>query len=111
MPIAITVVHSPRPREVREISLLVDDGCTAEQAARLSGLLSGAPQAVGKPADFGVWGRKVPPSHVLRANDRVELYRALTVDPKVARRERFVRQGAKAAGLFAQRRAGAKAGY
>lgn len=111
MPIAITVVHSPRPREVREIPLLVDDGCTAEQAVRLSGLLSDRPHAAGKPADFGVWGRKVPPGHVLRANDRVELYRALTVDPKVARRERFVRQGAKTAGLFAQRRTGAKAGY
>jgi len=33
------------------------------------------------------------------------------VDPKVARRERFARQGAKTAGLFAKRRAGAKAGY
>jgi putative ubiquitin-RnfH superfamily antitoxin RatB of RatAB toxin-antitoxin module len=50
---------------------------------------------------------------VLSNNDRMEIYRALTVDPKVARRERFARQGAKkkAAGLFARRRAGAKAGY
>jgi putative ubiquitin-RnfH superfamily antitoxin RatB of RatAB toxin-antitoxin module len=37
--------------------------------------------------------------------------RTLKVDPKVARRERFVKQGAKAAGLFSQRRAGGKAGY
>jgi hypothetical protein len=29
----------------------------------------------------------------------------------VARRERFSKQGAKSAGLFAQRRAGSKAGY
>ena len=59
----------------------------------------------------GVWGRKVPHSHVLQDGDRVELYRALLVDPKVARRERFVGQGTKSAGLFAKRRAGAKAGY
>nr|MCU0926665.1 RnfH family protein [Hydrogenophaga sp.] len=48
---------------------------------------------------------------VLREGDRVEVYRLLRVDPKVARRERFVGQGARRAGLFAQRRPGSKAGY
>ena len=33
------------------------------------------------------------------------------IDPKVARRERFSKQGAGTAGLFAQRRQGAKPGY
>ena len=60
---------------------------------------------------MNVWGRKVPLAHMLRADDRVEVYRPLQVDPKVARRERFVRQGAKSAGLFTKRRPGAKAGY
>jgi putative ubiquitin-RnfH superfamily antitoxin RatB of RatAB toxin-antitoxin module len=41
----------------------------------------------------------------------VEIYRPLTVDPKVARRERFAKQGARATGLFVKKRAGAKAGY
>jgi len=59
----------------------------------------------------GVWGTRVSVSHLLLDGNRLELYRPLTVDPKVARRERFVRQGAKSAGLFAKRRAGAKAGY
>ena len=54
---------------------------------------------------------KVPLAYMLRADDRVEVYRPLQVDPKVARRERFVRQGAKSAGLFTKRRPGAKAGY
>ncbi len=43
--------------------------------------------------------------------DRLEIYRPLTVDPKVARRERFSRQGARTTGLFARRRAGGKSGY
>jgi putative ubiquitin-RnfH superfamily antitoxin RatB of RatAB toxin-antitoxin module len=47
----------------------------------------------------------------LRDQDRVEVYRPLRVDPKVARRERFVKQGARAAGLFVKRRVGAKPGY
>lgn len=59
----------------------------------------------------GIWGRKVALGHALRDQDRVEIYRPLLVDPKVARRERFARQGAKSAGLFATRRNGAKAGY
>ncbi|HYP70717.1 MAG TPA: RnfH family protein, partial [Variovorax sp.] len=47
----------------------------------------------------------------LKDGDRLELCRDLVVDPKVARRERFARQGARGTGLFAKRRTGAKAGY
>jgi putative ubiquitin-RnfH superfamily antitoxin RatB of RatAB toxin-antitoxin module len=47
----------------------------------------------------------------LQDHDRVEICRALTVDPKVARRARFVKQGARTTGLFARKRPGAKAGY
>ncbi len=58
-----------------------------------------------------VWGKPVEPSHVLKDGDRLEVLRPLRVDPKVARRERFQKQGAKTAGLFAKRRVGAKPGY
>jgi putative ubiquitin-RnfH superfamily antitoxin RatB of RatAB toxin-antitoxin module len=58
-----------------------------------------------------VWGKPVEPSHLLKDGDRLEVLRSLRVDPKVARRERFQKQGAKTAGLFAKRRAGAKPGY
>jgi hypothetical protein len=37
--------------------------------------------------------------------------RPLKVDPKEARRQRFVKQGTRGAGLFANRRPGAKPGY
>jgi len=60
---------------------------------------------------IGVWGRKVGLSHVLRDNDRVEIYRQLTVDPKVARRERFAKQGARTTGLFKTKRKDSAAGY
>lgn len=59
----------------------------------------------------GIWGRKAARATPLREADRVEFWRDLRVDPKVARRERFRSQGAKTAGLFAQRRPGAKSGY
>ncbi|MNL58374.1 hypothetical protein D3C87_1820040 [compost metagenome] len=47
----------------------------------------------------------------LKDGDRIELCRPLTVDPKVARRERFQRQGARGTGLFANKRKGGKDGY
>jgi hypothetical protein len=50
-------------------------------------------------------GRKAGLEDVLRYRDRVEIYRPLQVDPKLARRERFRKQGVRAAGLFARRKA------
>jgi uncharacterized protein len=60
---------------------------------------------------LGIWGRRCSPQTGLQAGDRLEIYRPLKVDPKVARRERFKGQGARTAGLFARRRPGAKPGY
>lgn len=111
MSFSISLVYSPRPREVREMALTVEEGTTLGEALQLSGILANlSPQEIST-WECGVWARKAPLTQLLRPHDRVELYRALKVDPKVARRERFVRQGAKSAGLFAKRRAGAKAGY
>ena len=59
----------------------------------------------------GVWGRKVTWAHIVEDGDRVELYRPLKVDPKVARRQRFKRQGKGRTGLFANRKSGVAAGY
>lgn len=46
------------------------------------------------------WGQKLPLTQVLKSGDRIELCRELRVDPKVARRERFEKQGKRGAGLF-----------
>ena len=59
----------------------------------------------------GIWGKKVPWTQVVKADDRIELYRPLKVDPKVARRQRFKRQGKGRTGLFANRKSGSAAGY
>jgi putative ubiquitin-RnfH superfamily antitoxin RatB of RatAB toxin-antitoxin module len=59
----------------------------------------------------GIWGRKVLWTQPLQEGDRIELYRPLKVDPKVARRQRFKRQGKGRTGLFANRKSGSAAGY
>ena len=113
--LAITVCFSPAPREVFERSLQVPTGTTLQQALTLAigkpGWPSGWSEAQCHTLTPGLWGRKAAWNTPLREGDRVELYRALRVDPKVARRERFSRQGARRAGLFAKKRAGAAAGY
>lgn len=105
----VTVVYSPAPRQVLEWPLVLPAGATVADAVRASGWHEACPGS--ESADVGVWGRPCAPAQSLREGDRVELYRPLQVDPKVARRERFRRQGARAAGLFAGRRPGAKPGY
>jgi putative ubiquitin-RnfH superfamily antitoxin RatB of RatAB toxin-antitoxin module len=110
-PLNITLVYSAKAREVLELALTVPPGCTVLQAVQVSGLLQHYPRIDLASAHFGVWGRRCVPSQTLREHDRVEVYRDLTVDPKVARRERFAKQGAKTAGLFVNKREGAKAGY
>ena len=109
MKITVLVAYALAPRQVQERLLQVPAGTTVAQALATSGLLAEHPEIEGAP--LGIWGRKATGEQRLRAGDRVEVYRALRVDPKVARRERFARQGAGRSGLFAQRRAGAKAGY
>ena len=109
--IQITVVYSPSPRDVREVDLSLASSSTVLQALQASGLLQLFPLINQQATMVGVWGRKANLSQMLRENDRVEIYRPLTVDPKVARRERFAKQGARTAGLFIKKRAGAKAGY
>jgi len=107
----VTVLYSPAPREVLEWAGLLPAGASVRDALRATGW-SHAPAADGsEAADVGIWGRRCAIDQALREGDRVEVYRGLLVDPKVARRERFRKQGARAAGLFAQRRPGAKAGY
>jgi putative ubiquitin-RnfH superfamily antitoxin RatB of RatAB toxin-antitoxin module len=107
----VTVVHSPAPREVRQWEVLLADGATVLDALRASGVAEAFPALDLGAAAVGVWGRKARPDQLLADGDRVEIYRPLRVDPKVARRERFRTQGARSTGLFASRRPGAKPGY
>jgi putative ubiquitin-RnfH superfamily antitoxin RatB of RatAB toxin-antitoxin module len=107
--IQVTVCDAPAARQVREVSLTLAQGATVQDALAASGLC--APDVNVDAGSVGVWGRKAALTHALREGDRVEIWRPLQVDPKLARRERFGKQGARTAGLFAQRRPGAKPGY
>lgn len=107
----VTVAYSPAPREVFEEELGVAEGATVRDAVRESSLAARYPQLDWQAMTPGIWGRAVEWDQQVKELDRIELCRPLTVDPKIARRERFRQQGARGAGLFARRRKGGKAGY
>lgn len=107
----VTVACSPGPREVFERELEVPPGATVREAVVASGLPQALPGLDWQALTPGIWGRAVEWTRCVGELDRVELCRPLTVDPKVARRERFRQQGARGTGLFANRRKGGKAGY
>jgi putative ubiquitin-RnfH superfamily antitoxin RatB of RatAB toxin-antitoxin module len=75
----VLVVWSPGPRQVEQRLLRLPAGATLGDALRVAGIEGPA----------GVWGRVRDASTTLRDGDRVEIYRALTVDPKQARRLRY----------------------
>lgn len=98
--IRIEVMVGLAPRRVWLKALAVPVGCTLAQALECAGVwaLEGVPDAAQAWAlgwAAGVWGRKEALGHVLREGDRVELVRALVVDPKEARRVRYRKQGEK----------------
>lgn len=107
----VTVLYAPQARTVLEKMLHLPAGSTLGDAVHATGwhsrpevreLIEKGHEAA--QLSCGIWGKPCALSQVLQEGDRVELYRPLLVDPKVARRERFARQGSRTAGLFARKR-------
>lgn len=71
------------PAHASTVTLELPDGATAGDALRACGLTDGYPLA-----GLAVFGRRVGEEAVLRDGDRLELLRALAIDPKEARRRR-----------------------
>ena len=68
----------------------VDEGGTVQDAIERSGILARVPGLDLGTQKVGVYGKVVPLDAPLREGDRVEIYRAITCDPKTVPR----RQGA-----------------
>jgi uncharacterized protein len=75
------------------VPIRVPRGASVEEAVRRSGILERFPEVQLDRAAVGVHGRRVALSEMVRDGDRVEIYRPLTTDPKLARRRRAERKG------------------
>lgn len=73
------------------VALRVPAGTSAREAVRRSGLLQRFPAIDLRGGGLGIFGQRVSPNTPLDSGDRVEIYRALAIDPKEARRRRAAR--------------------
>ena len=92
--IAVEVAYA-LPDKQKIVSLLVEPGTTAYQAAQRSGLVKEFTEIDLEAAKMGIFGQalgtkglKPPREYVLQSGERVEIYRPLTADPKEVRRKR-----------------------
>jgi len=85
--IEIEVVYALPLKQVMR-QMRVHEGITAEEAVRLSGILELFPEIDLSLNKLGVFGKVVKSERILQDSDRVEIYRALPIDPKEARRRR-----------------------
>ena len=86
-PLHIEVAYA-EPGKQRLLAFQVACGTTARQAVLQSALPTEFPHVDFAAAPIGIFSKKVKDSAPLREGDRVEVYRALLIDPKENRRRK-----------------------
>ena len=74
------------------VTLRLPAGATAGEAVQASGVLERHPRIGAARHEIGIYGRMVGAHALLSDGDRVEVYRALLLEPKEARRRRALRK-------------------
>lgn len=79
-----------RPDKQKIVVLDVEEGTSAVDAVKRSGIVALFPEIDPDSDKMGIFGKaiKSPSTHELRDGDRVEVYRPLKIDPKQARLNR-----------------------
>jgi putative ubiquitin-RnfH superfamily antitoxin RatB of RatAB toxin-antitoxin module len=70
------------------IRLEVAPGTKVSDVITDSGILQLCPELATDTLRVGIWGRAVDPGTLVRHLDRIEIYRPLSADPKLVRRNR-----------------------
>ncbi len=83
----VTVCYA-RPDDVFLVRLEVREGTTIAEAMTTSGVLTRFPEIDLARNKVGVFGKLKPVDTVVRAGDRIEIYRPLQADPMESRRRR-----------------------
>ncbi len=76
------------PERQEVLVLKVEAGCTLREAILRSGILERFPEIDIARDATGIFGQIMPLTQILREGDRVEIYRPLAADPRIARRVR-----------------------
>jgi uncharacterized protein len=73
----------------------VDAGATVKIALEKSAILEDIPEFQVNDGNIGIFSRKVGLEHKLEENDRIELYRQLTLTPNEIRKRKAERKSSK----------------
>ena len=85
--IEVSVAYAAVSRQV-EIPLKVAGHCSVALAIKRSGVLAEFPEIPWPEVQVGIFGVVVTLDTVVKAGDRIEIYRPLQLDPKKARQLR-----------------------
>jgi len=80
------------PAAADAVSVSLPAGATLRDAVLASGMLQRHPEIALEKQAFGIFGKRAALDARLAPGDRVEVYRALAIDPKEARRRRAARK-------------------
>ena len=80
------------PAAADAVSVSLPAGATLRDAVLASGVLQRHPEIALEKQAFGIFGKRAALDARLAPGDRVEVYRALAIDPKEARRRRAARK-------------------
>ena len=85
-PVVVEVVYAT-PREQRLCRVDVPEGASVAAAIAASGLIEefGLHEET---LEAGIWSQRVALDMRVKRGDRIEIYRPLKIDPKLARRQR-----------------------
>lgn len=89
--VAVVVAYARSADDQRVLHVEVPYGSTVEGAIRASGLLGVCPEIELGRQKVGIFGECVPLTRLVKAGDRLEIYRPLIANPKDARRKRAQR--------------------
>ena len=84
--IDVELVLATAERQVL-LAMQVASGSTAADVIAQSGIHKEFPEVHAEELELGVWGKLVARDYVVQGGDRIELYRALRIDPREARRQ------------------------
>ena len=83
----IEVVYA-NPDAQKLYQLACNENTTVEEAIIQCGVLNDFPEIDLNLQSVGIYSEVVTLDHIVKPDDRIEIYRALTIDPKDARRIR-----------------------
>lgn len=83
--IIVKVAYGPQSGSAIEYAVTVPRHANVAMVLKRSGLFENYPELVWPPESVGIYGRRVALDASVKAQDRIEVYRPLKIDPKQAR--------------------------